>query len=43
MHNGRFLAQGTPREIERHPEVVAAYLGGGKSGKSGQGRQAVPA
>lgn len=40
MHNGRFLAQGTPREIERHPEVVAAYLGGGKSG---QRRQAVTA
>jgi ABC-type branched-subunit amino acid transport system ATPase component len=40
MHNGRFLAEGTPREIERHPEVVAAYLGGGKSG---QRRQAVPA
>jgi branched-chain amino acid transport system ATP-binding protein len=33
MHNGRFLAEGTPREIERHPEVVAAYLGGGKSGQ----------
>lgn len=33
MHNGRFLAEGTPREIERHPEVVEAYLGGGKSGK----------
>lgn len=40
MHNGRFLAEGTPREIERHPEVVAAYLGGGKSG---QRRQTVPA
>jgi branched-chain amino acid transport system ATP-binding protein len=40
MHNGRLLAEGTPREIERHPEVVAAYLGGGKSG---QRRQAVPA
>ncbi len=33
MHNGRFLAEGTPGEIERHPEVVAAYLGGGRSGK----------
>jgi ABC-type branched-subunit amino acid transport system ATPase component len=33
MHNGRFLAEGTPKEIERHPEVLEAYLGGGKSGK----------
>lgn len=33
MHNGAFLAQGTPREIESHPAVIEAYLGGGKSGK----------
>ena len=33
MHNGAFLAQGTPREIESHPAVVEAYLGGGKSGQ----------
>lgn len=33
MHNGAFLAQGCPRDIERHPAVVEAYLGGGKSGK----------
>lgn len=33
MHNGRFLAEGTPADIENHPEVVAAYLGGGKSGR----------
>jgi ABC-type branched-subunit amino acid transport system ATPase component len=33
MHDGRFLAEGTPGEIERHPEVVAAYLGGGRSGR----------
>ncbi len=43
MHNGRFLAQGSPREIERHPEVVAAYLGGGKRATSGQRRQVTPA
>ena len=36
MHNGRLLAEGPPRDIERHPEVVAAYLGGGKSGKRRQ-------
>ena len=33
MHNGAFLAQGTPRDIESHPAVIEAYLGGGKSGK----------
>ena len=33
MHNGKFLAEGTPKEIERHPAVLEAYLGGGKSGK----------
>lgn len=33
MHNGAFLAQGAPREIEAHPAVIEAYLGGGKSGK----------
>jgi len=33
MHNGAFLAQGTPREIESHPAVIEAYLGGGKSGQ----------
>lgn len=33
MHNGAFLAQGNPRDIENHPAVVEAYLGGGKSGK----------
>lgn len=33
MHNGAFLVQGTPKEIENHPAVIEAYLGGGRSGK----------
>jgi ABC-type branched-subunit amino acid transport system ATPase component len=27
LHQGRIIAAGTPREVARHPEVVAAYLG----------------
>lgn len=27
LDRGRLLAQGTPREVQRHPEVLAAYLG----------------
>ena len=29
MHHGQFLAEGRPREIERKPEVIEAYLGHG--------------
>jgi len=28
LDRGRLLTEGTPREIQRHPEVLAAYLGG---------------
>ena len=27
MDRGRIIAEGTPREIEAHPEVQRAYLG----------------
>ena len=29
MVNGEFLCEGTPDEVSRNPDVMAAYLGGG--------------
>ena len=28
LNYGRVIAVGTPREVQEHPEVVKAYLGG---------------
>jgi branched-chain amino acid transport system ATP-binding protein len=29
LDHGRKIADGTPDEVQRHPDVIHAYLGGG--------------
>ncbi len=36
LNYGRLIAQGPPRAIQRHPEVIAAYLGTDWQGSGGQ-------
>lgn len=36
MHHGQFLAEGSPREIESHSEVIEAYLGEGYRPRRGR-------
>ena len=32
LNFGQIIAKGTPTEIQNNPEVIKAYLGGGKEG-----------
>jgi len=32
LHNGRKICEGTPREVQSHPEVITAYLGEAPAG-----------
>jgi branched-chain amino acid transport system ATP-binding protein len=43
LNYGRKLADGTPADIKRHPEVVKAYLGKGTSGRKREIREAARA
>src|SRR5258708_38147115 len=37
LNFGRKLAEASPAEVRRHPEVIRAYLGGGGRGAGGWG------
>jgi ABC-type branched-subunit amino acid transport system ATPase component len=39
MHQGRNLFEGTPQDVQAHPEVIRVYLGSaGASGSAQQGK-----
>jgi branched-chain amino acid transport system ATP-binding protein len=42
MNFGRILTKGRPEEIQSHPEVIAAYLGGEAPSENGEGTPAPP-
>jgi ABC-type branched-subunit amino acid transport system ATPase component len=40
LHFGRKIAEGTPHEMQHHPEVIATYLGGLEEPVNGQAGRA---